>query len=155
MRKVSILAVGCLLGVFGVSASAETWEYGENIDLMTDEDKSTALVANGRNEVIVIRCDGTDRFELYVGVGEYLGGDRQPVSYRFDSEDPVSAGRWGLSTDKTVAFAPSSLKDELIELFRRHNQVVFQIRDYQGSSPTTKFSLEGSEAAISQMNCID
>lgn len=155
MRLHSLVLAGGVLCTLSALSNAESWIFVENIDLMTDEDTSSAAIINGRKELVSIRCNGEDHYDIFVGVGEYIGGERQPVSYRFDSDEPVMAGNWNLSTDSSIVFAPDSQKSTLVELLRTRNKVTLQIKNFRGFRPVAQFSLQGSEAAISQLNCID
>lgn len=132
----------------------EEWVYEENIDPMTDENSSYAAIINGRKELIAVRCDGDNSFNIIVGVGEYLGSDSPPVTYRIDKQPAVNADRWNLSTTGTLMFVPDSKLSEIKEGLLTGQNIIFQVTDFRGSKPYAKFSLSGSSAAISQLACM-
>jgi hypothetical protein len=155
-RIASLTLIGLFSIIPGISASQSSeWRYQENIHPMTDEDKSFAATGTGRNTLVIVRCDGSDGVDVFVGVGEYLGNGTAHVAYRFDEEDPVDAGEWNLGTEGNVAFAPQSMTQTLIDGFRQGSRVVFQITKFNGSQPYSEFSLSGSAAAISQLGCMN
>lgn len=148
----------CLALYFAPSlliAQSLEWEYHERIDPMTDEDNSFAGTAKGNNEMLIVRCAGADDYDIIVGVGTYLGSDPANVAYRFDDDDPVNAGKWTPGTEGTVAFAPTSGKQDVLEGLQVASKVIFQITKFNGSKPHSEFSLSGSSSAINQLNCID
>ncbi|BES71496.1 hypothetical protein RE428_25140 [Marinobacter nanhaiticus D15-8W] len=131
------------------------WKYVENTDPMTDENKSIAMTSHGRNESVIVRCDGNSDYDIILSVGEYLNDNaRVPVQFRIDDKEPSEERSWSLSTDGTAVFAPLRYKKELIEGLKNGSQIVVQITDYRGSKPFSKFSLAGSSAAISQLTCL-
>lgn len=153
MNKMMTLMAGACL-VFSSSAFAE-WEYSENIDPMTDADKSIAAVHKGRNDFLAVRCDGKSGFDIIVGVGDYLGsnGPRQ-VAYRLDKDDPIDGGGWGTDTEGKVVFVPEDKEASVLGALKVRSNITIQVTDFQGSQPYSKFSLSGSSAAIKQLNCI-
>jgi len=149
----------CVLTIFGLGANSAAanwgeWRYSEAIDPMSDEDTSMALMAISGEGYIAVRCDGSSDYSIIVSVGEYVGGDRQPVSYRVDDQAAVNAGNWGLSTDSTLVFAPDRMKSEILKKLMSGQKIIFQITDFRGSKPYSEFPLSGSSDAINQLACI-
>jgi hypothetical protein len=156
-KTTKVFSAGILVcaSVFLSSPAFAAWNYVENIDPMTDENKSLVVIHKERNEFLLIKCDGSSDFDIYVGVGEFIGGDgRYRVTYRLDKDEPIDGGRWGLATTGTSVYAPESLETSLLESIKIRSTITFQVTDYQGSKPFSKFPLAGSSAAINQLGCI-
>jgi len=149
----------CVVTIFGLGASSVAaswgeWTYTKNIDPMSDEDTSMALMAIQGEGHIMVRCDGSNDYDINISVGEFIGGDLQPVSYRVDDQASVDAGSWGLSTDSKSVFAPDRMKSEILKKFMSGQKIIFQITDFRGSKPYSEFSLSGSSNVINQLACI-
>lgn len=153
MKLMLSFVIGACIA-FSASASAN-WNYSENVDPMTDEDRSMAAIFPGRNEAIVVRCNGSSDYDIIVGVGDYLGSNGpHEVVYRVDKEKPIDAGRWGNDTEGRLVFVPQSLKSDILYALKNGSHITFQVTDFQGSTPYAKFPLQGSSAAIDRLACI-
>lgn len=153
MRRFLTWVVGaCVLFSGSVLAN---WEFSEKIDPMTDEDTSMAALFHGRNEGIVVRCNGKSDFDIMVGVGEYVGSKgAYQVSYRFDKDKPENGGAWSTDTEGTVVFVPDRIKHSMLVVLKKRSDVTFQVTDHRGLKPYSTFSLIGSSAAIEKLSCI-
>jgi hypothetical protein len=156
-KTTKVFSAGILVcaSVFLSSPAFAEWKYVENIDPMTDENQSIAFTTHSAKESAAVRCDGNGDYDLIFRVGEYLNNDqRVPVQFRIDDNEASEERTWSLSTDGMAVFAPSRYKKELIEGLKKGSEFTIQITDYQGSRPFSKFSLEGSSAAINQLTCL-
>lgn len=143
------------LFVGGASANWGEWTYSENIDPMTDEDSSMAMIANEEDRsTVLVMCDGSEEFKIFIVLGEYLGNDSRPVSYRVDKQEAVDAGSWGVNTKGTAVFVPEDKKSGMLANLMNGEKIIFQVTDYQGSKPYAEFSLAGSTSAIEKLGCV-
>lgn len=143
------------LFVGGASANWGQWTNKEDIDPMTDEDSSFASVVNKEDQsIVLVACDGSEQFKIAISVGEYLGSDRRPVSYRVDKQEAVNAGSWGINTKGTMVFVPEDEKRGMLANLMNGEKIIFQVTDFRGSTPYSEFSLAGSTAAIKKLGCI-
>ncbi|MFU8896456.1 MAG: hypothetical protein ACNA8J_08720 [Gammaproteobacteria bacterium] len=146
------------LALLSVSLPATAnWEFRENIDPMTDEDKSIAATFSGRNEFVVVRCSGDSDYEIFLGVGTYIGSTRgrgSPVVYRADAEPPVEGGTWSTSTDGTAVFVPRASKGAFLDILKTASKVTIQVTDFRGSRHHAVFDLSGASDAISKLHCM-
>ena len=123
-----------------------TWVFTENEDPIDGTNTSRAFVdadrqLNGRDspDFLMIRCDGTGGFDLFIGTQGYIGGRRDGVAmeYRWGDNTPISE-RWSDSTNGTAAFLPSSYRDFLSGL-RAGGELVVRWQDYRGNSYASRW----------------
>ncbi len=141
MRR--ILAAVYLLGVFGLAAAQDAtfgpWHYVDNVDLITDENRSSILSGAttypeyARYSGMAIRCADWSPWgvEVFFIADRYLGiGDYYSVIYRLDQGEPVSSS-WSASTSHEGAFAPLSEIPGLLSNMNRASELVFRITSFR------------------------
>lgn len=150
---------------FGTVALAQftpigDWLHNENIDLITDEDKSIIVAESSeypgyaQYSGVVIRCADYLPLgvELYFNADRYLGsGDRYDVIYRIDGGQPIS-DRWSSSTDSEAAFAPLGAIEPLISSLLDSREMIFRVST-RTANYTYVVPTSGLREAISALGC--
>lgn len=158
MMKLAI----AMIAVLGLSSSfAQQLLYEEQIDVFTDQDTSFAALSTPDYDnfsddqgVLYLRCDGSESVEVFVVFNAYLGtGDLIPVTYRFDSDEPVQA-RWGYSSHGDSVFAPPSSVSDFIDGLQRHERLAFRATSYSDRHYTMVFDLADFPEYFMQLRCI-
>ncbi|MCW1950566.1 MAG: hypothetical protein KIH44_004265 [Octadecabacter sp.] len=120
---------------------AQPWIFLQNTDPINGTDTSRAyldatrkLNGNDSPEYLMMRCDGSGSFELFIGTGGYIGGrrDRVAMEYRWNEDAPISES-WSDSTNGKAAFLPRGYRDFLRGL-REGGDLVVRWQDYRGNS---------------------
>lgn len=149
--KIKLLALAAIMAASFTAAAEDYEQFGDwyffsNSDALTGEDKSAALIMNGRKSLSV-RCeDGALRALL--SPDTYLGNERVSVSYRI-GDGEVGSFTATISTTGTVVSLPLSLVDEL----KGGDKAVFRVADFRGTPYTSEFSLKGFDEAASNIPC--
>jgi hypothetical protein len=152
-RSPVLLAATCLF--FCAAPALASWKYTQSINPMTDADESMAYLMRSNNEFVAVRCQGEGRIDIMVAVDEYLGpGERYPVDFRVDKNDPSDGGEWRTDNEGLVVFVPESLEPEMLGALKTRREITFQVTTENGSKPYANFSLSGSSEAISKLGCL-
>lgn len=151
LNKLSLALTLATLASANTLASA--WMYTEDIDLMTDEDRSMVISDNlSPDAFMALRCQGSDDFNI-VAVFEYLGDKNTRVTVRFDQAAPQTFTTIA-STNGRARFFRDADKPHLLESMKAHNRLVIRATDWRGVDKTEQYDLTGFTAAVNQMRCI-
>lgn len=162
MLKIKLLLSTVLLVVSGVTTAQEGGEtigaftYFEQIDPFSDVDTSfiATFETGAESSLLSYRC-GEFGFESLVTTS-YLGSDgTAPVEFRFDKKEPSGSKTWSLSTNGTAVFVPDSALSAWVAESRSSSTLATRMTDFNGSTETHTFSLEGFEEAISRLACVE
>jgi hypothetical protein len=144
-----------VLSASNASGDWGEWAYNPGTDPMTDKNLGMAVIAiREERSHIVVRCDGSDRFDIFISVGEYLGSKSGPVTFRVDSQPAIDAGRWGINTEGTSVYVPERKRNEMLRYLKSGHTIIFKIHDFRGTQHFAEFPLAGSSAAIKQLECL-
>ena len=133
-------------------AQAE-WVHIENVDLMTDEDKSIIATNDGRRKMITLRCDKESPKGYYVILSfDYLG-ESNDVYVRFDKDKQFKVNG-AESTRGNAIFINSENYEKLLNGFKAKSKVAFQTTDFRGTKKQAVFDLNGFSKELSKMNCV-
>ena len=138
--------------------SSSNWVFVEKLDKFTDKNASyiylnaSGYVSSDSPESIVVRCDGTGSYEIYVRASGYIGArnDIIRVRYRFGSDQAISE-RWSESTTGRAAFLPSGYKDFRQKLATGED-FLFEITDYNGTPSSSEFDNNQDDKLTFVMN---
>jgi hypothetical protein len=150
--KLALALSSLILTAPAMASQNGNWRYLENVDLMSDEDKSAVYTAKEK-ETIVVRCDGNNGFDVIIRPDEYIGSDPAPVAWRIDGGD-IQNSRMGLSTQGTAAFVPGSIKAEFANSLRNASEIVIRVTDFRGTPITFVIDVTGANEAFSQLSCM-
>ena len=128
------------------------WGHIENVDLMSDEDKSAVYTVKEK-QTIVVRCDGNNGFDVIIRPDEYIGSEAAPVAWRIDGGD-IQNSRMGLSTRGTAVFVPNSIKAEFASSLRSASEIVIRVTDFRGTPITFAIDVTGASEAFGQLSCM-
>ena len=138
------------LGYKSPSAKTEPtkWAFMEKQDAFTDSNRSfvrlnRAIGSSSGNDApatLVVRCDGSGDYELFITTDGFIGGEKSVVRYRFDGEKAISSS-WSLSTDGTAVFLSRwGKKKGLFETqLETGKDFIVEIQDYNGTPNSAKF----------------
>jgi len=147
------LALSSLIMSAPVAASqVGNWNYLENVDLMSDENKS-AVYTIKEKQTISVRCDGNNSFNVIIQPDEYIGSEAAPVAWRIDGGD-VQQSRMNLSTRGTAVFVPSSIKAGFVDSIRNASKIVIRVTDFRGTKITFSIDLTGANESLNQLSCM-
>ena len=143
--------IGMLILVVLFSGNASAWTSQTRLDEMTD--KKIGFVSTqafsgmsqwGKMPTATVRCKSGDDLEVFFDWKEFVGSDgKANVTYRFDKGQAIN-GRFGLSTDGNAIFAPANEVQTIINLIKKHDKLLVEVKDYAGTAlPMAKFSLTG------------
>ena len=141
--------------------------YAQNIQRYNDSDpfedlNKNRVVVSGTNlhdsyddPFLVWRCDGNNKFEIYVAVDESKWLDSDPINlrYRFDEQQPERE-TWGPSTDGIAAFAKRYHLIDFTAQAITSNKVVFGIKDFSDVEHVVEFRLAGLKNYLQQLGCV-
>lgn len=136
------------------------WIYIQNVDLITDENKSAIIAAASdypeyaRYAALIVRCADVSPFgvELYFSADRYLGiEDQYDVVYRIDRGTP-STGSWYASTDYEAAFAPYFEVPSVINELLDTSELIFRISGFS-SDYTYVLPVAGLRDALGTLGC--
>tara|TARA_Y100001960_G_C14724565_1_gene854234 strand:+ start:156 stop:1208 length:1053 start_codon:yes stop_codon:yes gene_type:complete len=142
-----------------VTAYAQNIKRYNDSDPFDDRNKNTVVVSGTNlhdsydDPFLVWRCDGNNKFEIYVKVDEHKWLDSDPINlrYRFDAQQPQRE-TWGESTKGTAAFARSKI--EFTAQAITSNKVVFGIKDFSDEEHVVEFRLTGLKSYLQQLGCV-
>lgn len=151
----ALAAVAVALAVPSQDAAPETigsWLYSETIDAITDEGRAGAGVFND-DGAFMIKCDAPGPGSVYISFRptQFLGRsierrDLRAVTYRFDSNEPVTSGRAWSYTDT------STLLTENVTDFAKRMQsagrIVMRAETYRFAQVTAVFDLTGADEVV-------
>lgn len=150
-----------VLALLGVSYGQGNIRYVERIDSFTDEDTSYVEVRADQfpnsslytNAIFWVCAGSDDDYWLTAAVDEFLGGDRVPIIYRFDS-DAALQERWRESANGTAAIAEDRQANRFTALARSADRVAVGLTDYRGRRYEYTFSLVGLSIALERLDCV-
>jgi len=152
MKKYIIFCTVLVIALMSSTAIASEWNYTSELDEFSDTSKHMASISalKGKGYAVAL-CDEESNFQLYFSLGEFIGleGD-YPVRYRIDKKKPKS-GKWGVSTKGTSVFVSNIDKVNLARELLSGNRLLLEVKDYNGTSHQSKFSLKGASDAIGKV----
>lgn len=149
------LLVTAMICLMSAPVYAGSWEYEESVDELTDETQSVAKYRDGREEFGVI-CVGDDPMVLGT-VERHLGADRELTgAYRFRGDEDTGVVEYRFTTGSGGNSFRFQAHDgpEIVEWLARSTELVVRIRDFRDRSRTYTYPLDGSRAALEQLECI-
>lgn len=133
--------------------SQAEWVYIENVDLMTDENKSIIATTNGRHKMLALRCEKDSPKGYHVILSfDYLG-ESNDVYVRFDKDKPFKVNG-SESTRGNAIFINSDSYKKLLNGFKAKSKVAFQTTDFRGTTKQAAFDLNGFSKELSKVNCV-
>ena len=125
------------------------WTFVENVDPMTDEDSSFAVVSGPDRAMFFVNCDENNNLKAVLLFNKYLGNDNPPFAYRVDSLPAVEASAVISTTGRGVFPRDSSFVREL----HKHDTITFRAVDFRRVNQVFTVSLKGIEEQISKLAC--
>jgi hypothetical protein len=144
------LALSTTLFTSSVLADTSNFRFVEDIDVMTDEDKSivVSLSTQKTGAFIWFSCEPRG-LRLGVFFNEYLGMEANPLHYRLDSEQ-VTTTPATIATNGKAMFTYNST---LISSLKNHERVIFRTADFRNVPHLVLVSLTGLEENLQKLNC--
>ena len=149
------LLMTSLICLLAAPAHAGSWEYEESVDELTDETTGIAKYRDGREEFGVF-CVGDDPLVLGT-VTDHLGADRELAgAYRFRGDEDTGVMDYRFTTGSDGNSFQFQLHDgpKIVELLAGSTELVVRIQDFRDRSRTYTYPLDGSRAALEQLECI-
>ena len=151
-----------LITVFSLALSrpavADDWEHAEEVNPITLAVVSIASVRyrDGHEQrALIARCTASS-LSVYFAAGEFVGGDRARVDFRFSEGEPRVGIQFNVSTDSMAIFAPNAtLLREWIEGIVSSDELFLRWYDYRGVPNDTVVSLDGAARAMARLPCVD
>lgn len=156
MKKFLTLA----LAFAAVATAQATQKFGAftyypKIDPLTDQNRSKIITdGNEDYDASLVWICANGRLNVYFEPDDYIGSDDTfTVVYRFDKQ-PMSAPReWDASTDGEAAFLPENLVPSFTKAAKNAKSIVLRTYDFNGTSITQSFNLNGLAAALAKLPC--
>lgn len=98
------------------------WYSSASVDPLTDQRRVTVVGEIASGPALCVRLTQTE-LSLYISTSFVLGHGTVPVTWRFDSEDPVTLN-WTVSTGRRSAFYPDDSWTALRAILRSERVVV-------------------------------
>jgi type VI secretion system protein VasI len=128
-------------GEGGSNSTSGAWRIERTSDPLTDAKVVIlALVADGNNAMLILRCKSGSNIEVFINWNEYLGTD-VVVTSRV-GQSPAVQLEWSVSTDKKATFYPQDSR-KLVEGMLQVDKYVAQVTPYNENPVTATFSLTG------------
>jgi len=147
-----------------LSTQVHAWEYNQNKDIMTDQDRSYVAAepsdiidSSGKFFIVAFKCEA-DGLNFLVGHSSYMGGDKDDdilVQIRFD-EAPMTEHWWSLSLSHKITYADMQDVPRIVRLAKSGNKLAVRITDpLDGESATSVFSLQGVSKQMAKLPCAE
>ena len=133
------------------------WSYVENIDPMSDDDRSYIFTPEleptaAREGLLVVPCI-QGQIGLVIVADDYINSDEIEIKYRFGDDPAGDFQFWLAVPDGTQVLTPPEFVKPIINTATRYEKVVFQVLDYQGGSHYYSFDLTGLADALTRLSC--
>lgn len=152
-----LFALSTLVG-FTSQAAAQSWEYEENRDELTDEDNGLAYYSHGGMEFGAFCVQDTPVF--LASVPDYIGSDSMdniPGAYRIrgDNDTGVISYRFQTVSDGSGFRFRLSDGPDLVGPIAEGSEIVLRVQDFRDRTNTYTVPLTGSREALEHLDCVD